>query len=293
MPFSFALQIMEQKNPPFVAGKIFKKSEKWNQLIDELETNGHEVKKWTRKAFAENGVNIFSNEFFNQNMKSWKFNKKIYETAESIRDAEIKNYGGAINHPDKTKELLDEMLTSGAIRRSTDSDKKDNQFMVNPIDLKFSEEGKARFILHFKLNSGYRKVIQKMANVVKESKSLFDIEELVQYDMMKCYFQFKMRDDVTPAVSFVYEEIFYTFQVLPFGMSMSGLIASTTTTLFLNGFAFMSGCFTLGYVDDFLLNKAKAEGFEEYASGLDIQFKPAKFRSGPQVEFCGYYALGR
>ena len=283
---------MADENDDFHAGLLLKRKDKWHEVVGTLESNGHSVPKFFKDAIEHDGFDIFDNFFFNKNLNTWSFNKKTYSTIESLRDAKIPNYSGVNNNPELVEENIQSFLKMGAIRKSTEADINSNLFTVNPIDLKIFDSKKPRFLLHFKYNSGYRKVQQKLGNIIKEAEALLDINAMKQFDMRHCFLQYKIRHEFTPAVSFELNDCYYTFQVCPFGMSQSSIIANTGTALTLESFSFLHGCFTIGFCDDFLVDDEKDGGFEQYAEGLGMIFKKSKHRVGQTLEFCGYYWWG-
>ena len=273
----------------FVAGKLIEQKQKWRQLTDLLQTNGHVVPNFYKEAIEDGGFDIFHNEIFNKNLNVWSFNKTSYDSIEDLRDAKIPNYSGVVNNPDLVDQQIENFINMGAIRKSTASDLESNLFTVNPIDLKIFDSKKPRFILHFKFNCGYRKIQQKLGNIVKESEALLNISSMKQYDMRHCFLQYRLKDDIAPAVSFLLNGCHYTFQVCPFGMSQSSIIANTGTALTLDSFSLIYSCYSIGFCDDFLVDHEKDGGFENYAEGLGMVFKESKHRVGQTLEFCGYY----
>ena len=158
----------------------------------------------------------------------------------------LPNHPGAHTHSEFVNDAVEKLFKAGAVRVCTTRPR-----CVHPLNVVPKKNGKLRLILDLREVNKFLKYIPfKFEHLGMVEFACKQGDYLCSLDLTNAYWQLKMRDDAHTYLGFHWNNKYYVFTVLPFGLSTAPWVFSETARE-LCSYLRAHGVALINYIDDF------------------------------------------
>ena len=281
----------------FPFGKFFANKSKWQQIIDDVRSQGGYVPSFIAQAIPNGAVDPFHQDFTNLKRKNIRFRGRTYSDFDRLAEAEIKNSPTIYEFKSEVETELARLDSRGGIRFISEREARSPGSIINPIQWERSPKAdgtwKKRFIIHSKANCFYSRPRFSLTDISEEIHVLAKFTELVVCDNSDCFYQIKVTEAASRwlrfKVDFPGEPVrFAEMLVLGMGVSGSPYIVQSANKLLVEAYSFKYGVYCEVYIDDtWSSTKAGVPHFDHFCAPLGIHFKSSKKVQGSNLTILG------